>query len=139
MGSTENTILQDKATNKVSIAEYIDLNHTTEEKDVQNIIMIVDHEQLVTLIEPLNCDAEPRLFDNISVISPLHGNILHFNENDINMEDSFESIPEVNYDSNGKFRIFPTGSEKGKELLVSNGHSFVIKRKDKTSIILEMK
>ncbi|CAD5126581.1 DgyrCDS14672 [Dimorphilus gyrociliatus] len=128
-------ILQDKSTNKVSNAENIDLNHSREEIDVQNIIMDVDHEEVVTLIETLNCDSEYRLVDNLSESSPLHGNTLHLNENDINMEESFESIPEVNYDSNGKFRIFPTGSQKGKELLVSNGHSFVVKRKDKTSII----
>ncbi|CAD5114020.1 DgyrCDS3181 [Dimorphilus gyrociliatus] len=87
-------ILQDKSTNKVSNAENIDLNHSREEIDVQNIIMDVDHEEVVTLIETLNCDAEYRLVDNLSESSPLHGNILHLNENDINMEESFESIPE---------------------------------------------
>ncbi|CAD5126367.1 DgyrCDS14511 [Dimorphilus gyrociliatus] len=98
-------ILQDKSTNKVSNAENIDLNHSREEIDVQNIIMDVDHEEVVTLIETLNCDAEYRLVDNLSESSPLHGNILHLNENDINMEESFESIPEVNYDSNGTKKI----------------------------------
>ncbi|CAD5126557.1 DgyrCDS14653 [Dimorphilus gyrociliatus] len=108
-------ILQDKSTNKVSNAENIDLNHTREEIDVQNIIMDVDHEEVVTLIETLNCDAEYRLVDNLSESSPLHGNTLHLNENDINMEESFESIPEVNYDSNEQIiEMKVTAKQKGK-------------------------
>ncbi|CAD5126704.1 DgyrCDS14769 [Dimorphilus gyrociliatus] len=108
-------ILQDKATNKVLNSEKKDLNHTREETDVQNIIMDVDHKEVVTLIETLNCDAESRLVDNLSESSPLDGNTLHFNENDINIEDSFESIQEMNYDTKEQIiELKVSAKQKGK-------------------------